>query len=829
MIHSLKAICFMLLFYLTSNSDKIVGVTVIYYLENSPLLINEMRIVSESDQNFDLFTLQMNKDLEPIISELEHDTEDYYPIYSCINDYKVNILSRLANRFACLASVFYSENDTQAIIESDICGYGRLWLNGHLLAVVNQRQLKRYDECRIKKGKNTLVFEHFLREKTEFAPYIYFQIYPEGTWEKQIIIEQKPLLLKSVSLIAEFDEYRQALVFMLFGSRMDRAVQSVKLVTLDESIEIKCEQNRKCVYQFASVPKMFSLYILNESTGRETERFTYVSEKYKQSVFAKAQGFVQKNKKNISDILGRINRYENPLTFDNERYDLLKEINDICENNMSVEAGVERKIYYLSEIDGTYQELVMKLPINFSAHKRYSLMFCFGILSFDYYIPKHELSDDILVVNCSGRGILGGGYISEACYLEALYYVKKHFKIDTNRIYFTGKSNGGYAVWSFLENRPDIAAAAFPVSGFPYMRQIQNVMNTYICNCISNLDNCYIGHELDIKRTIDGKKYWETKVFGMIHHAVTEFYLHKIPEFFQHKQRNEYPEYLYFRTEKNQYLKSYWIRLLGISFGAKFSECTAIWRFAHDLPLIEINYVNADGVEITVPVCFRNRKFDVYINHQVFHFDKYTSKKITFKEINGKIVCNKFTYTTTDRRKGCGLLHVYLGPMEIGVSDLENQKLVRVAKMLSSPLSNGYYNKISVNYPICQLNQIRPLENVKNYILIGGDMDTISKQAKIDLQKYIKTSLDGFTYQQTKFSGKYCVMQIVPHPKDLRKSILLIQANDEKMLGRNMFTRKLVIPFLNGPVHEFLNNEALIFYNNKYLGVYEWGEPIKEL
>ena len=72
-------------------------------------------------------------------------------------------------------------------------------------------------------------------------------------------------------------------------------------------------------------------------------------------------------------------------------------------------------------------------------------------------------------------------------------------------------------------------------------------------------------------------------------------------------------------------------------------------------------------------------------------------------------------------------------------------------------------------------------------------------------------------------------MQIVPHPKDLRKSILLIQANDEKMLRRNMFTRKLVLPFLNGPAHEFLNNEALIFYNDQYLGIYEWGEPIKEL
>lgn len=804
-------------------------VTFIYYLENSPLLINEMRIVSKTNGNFDLFTLELRKDLESTIRELDRNTEDHYPLYSCINDYKVNILSRLAGRVACLASVFYSENDTQGIIESDICGYGRLWLNGHLLAVVNQRQVKRYDECQIKKGKNTLVFEHYLKEKTAFAPYIYFQVYPEGTQENQIFIEQKRLLQKNISLIAEFDGIHQELVFMLFGSGMDHTVQSVKLELLNESIEIRCEQNRKYVYSFASEQKMFSLYIANKSGGCDTERYTYVSDKYQQFVFAKAQQFAQKNKESSVEIFGRISRYENPLTFDNERYDLLCEINKICENSTSAKTGVERKMYYFSEIDGTYQELVMRLPVNFSAKKTYSLILCFGILSFDYYIPECKLSDDVLVVNCSGRGILGGGYISEACYLEALYYVKKHFSIDTNRIYFTGKSNGGYAVWSFLENRPDIAAAAFPISGFPFMMQLQNVKNTHICNCISNYDNCYIGHESDIKSTIDSEKYRETNVSGMIHHAVTEFYLHKIPDFFQGKQRNEYPEYIYFRTEKNQYLKSYWIRLLGISFGARYSECMASWRVNQDSPFIKINYVNADGVEVTVPVCLRNRGFDICVNHQVFHFDKYAPKKIIFQEINGRIVCNRFAFAAADRRKGCGLLHVYLGPIQIGVSDLENQKWIRVANMLSSPLSNGYYNKISVKYPICQLNEIRPLEQVKNYILLGGDMDVISKKAKIDLQKYVKTWADGFEYQHTKFSGKYCVMQIVPHPKDLRKSILLIQANDEKMLRHNMFTRKLVLPFLNGPAHEFLNNEALIFYNDQYLGIYEWGEPIKEL
>jgi predicted peptidase len=49
--------------------------------------------------------------------------------------------------------------------------------------------------------------------------------------------------------------------------------------------------------------------------------------------------------------------------------------------------------------------------------------------------------------------------------LEILKAVEKEFSIDTNRIYVTGLSMGGFATWDVITRYPDLFAAAVPVCG----------------------------------------------------------------------------------------------------------------------------------------------------------------------------------------------------------------------------------------------------------------------------------------------------------------------------------------------------------------------------
>jgi predicted peptidase len=49
--------------------------------------------------------------------------------------------------------------------------------------------------------------------------------------------------------------------------------------------------------------------------------------------------------------------------------------------------------------------------------------------------------------------------------LEILDSVKTRFNVDAARIYVAGQSDGGYATWNVITQRPDVFAAAIPLCG----------------------------------------------------------------------------------------------------------------------------------------------------------------------------------------------------------------------------------------------------------------------------------------------------------------------------------------------------------------------------
>ncbi|CAM3019043.1 S-layer-like y domain-containing protein [Paenibacillus sediminis] len=64
--------------------------------------------------------------------------------------------------------------------------------------------------------------------------------------------------------------------------------------------------------------------------------------------------------------------------------------------------------------------------------------------------------------------IASGLWLEKSVYettLELVHFAVSNPQVDTNRIYITGLSMGGFGTWGFLERNPDLFAAAMPVCG----------------------------------------------------------------------------------------------------------------------------------------------------------------------------------------------------------------------------------------------------------------------------------------------------------------------------------------------------------------------------
>ena len=62
----------------------------------------------------------------------------------------------------------------------------------------------------------------------------------------------------------------------------------------------------------------------------------------------------------------------------------------------------------------------------------------------------------------SGRSVMSQELILVTGVIDT---VQSQYNIDPNRLYIAGQSDGGFGVWTFITNRPDMFATAIPVCG----------------------------------------------------------------------------------------------------------------------------------------------------------------------------------------------------------------------------------------------------------------------------------------------------------------------------------------------------------------------------
>ena len=288
---------------------------------------------------------------------------------------------------------------------------------------------------------------------------------------------------------------------------------------------------------------------------------------------------------------------------------------------------------------------------------------------------------------------------------------------------------------------------------------------------------------------------------------------------------DEYPEIIYYRTERNRSRRAYYIEIESIEKGKSFAKFNSE-IVAYNLV---INAKNCTGLKIILPPQIDRENFNIKINGKTLTFKKYYKDEVLLKhhKKRGFEVVNFFDEDFC-YYKGTGLIDVYLSPMRIINCDLNDSSLMDVSNVLAHPNMNTVYPYIDVNYPIKTMDEI---DNYTNYALtiIDNNCSSNKNLQLIRDQLPIQMNSKGYMYKGNTVVCKYCIMQVIANPWDRDKSILYINTNDKELYVKNLFTRKMTVPTYGNGYHKFLNSMALLFDGKKYYSIKEWGEDLTSL
>lgn len=785
----------------------------------------------EQETAFDLFSTEIPARVQDKIDALERQKEVNFEIFEDTNIYYANDLSKFGEqKTVYLYAKIESDFARKAFLERDMTGFSKLWLNGKLIDVCSKRQQTVQYYVRLNRGVNHIVIAFHRAIKSVFPPYIYLNLFPyENIFHECFPLRRKEIYQREhVAMVSQYDDKQQMLWFSLIPHNSDRKKFSImieKNQAISDSMEIEPYKPYKISVQ-TQENELMQIKVICDVFTYSAELYLNLPEKKVSQIVEQTKQYAAYHKEFKDECFGRIKKISNDLTFEQDKYLLCQELIQIINGN-PLKEKVIKSVYYLSDLDLSYQEMQVILPYQYDRNKSYPVIFCLGILDFDY-IQLQDIPKENIIVNLSGRGILGGSYISEAAYLEGIEKIKQLYQVDENRIYLIGKSNGGYAVWSLIQSYPDLAAAAFPISGYLYEPNIKNVSNIDIFNVVSNMDSCYTGKETAVVDLLGTNNcYKEVREDGLLHHTVTNFSIYDIEAIFHGKEKEEYPKEIYFRTERNRNTKAAWVSIWGIERGHKSGLVKA--KVQRDGNILLVTQ-HTEGITLVLPPEVDRREFYVNVNGNLVWFKEYSRPdiEISFHE-DGSFRINPEIKPVRGLLKGNGLLDVYTGSVRIIVPEECSDKIMSVAKKFQSPKSNGYYESINVCYPIYSSNKIKDEQKSKNLIIINMDMMQLKEQYGISLKHAISFSQEGFSYEGREYRGQYCLMQVIANPINKESSILLVNTNDESMFRHNMFLRKILVPFVVYGIHEYWNNVALIQWEDEYYGVYEWGSAMRIL
>jgi len=161
--------------------------------------------------------------------------------------------------------------------------------------------------------------------------------------------------------------------------------------------------------------------------------------------------------------------------------DALKEANSMLDG---IAAGAdpfmarrgEFKKAYLSAVDNTLQPYQMFVPSSYDKSKSFPLIIALHGMGGDENSFLSVYGQGAFKIEAEKRGYIvacpkgrkpASMYVGDAekDVMDVLAEVRRAYNIDTDRIYLTGHSMGGFGTWSVAMDHPDVFAALAPISG----------------------------------------------------------------------------------------------------------------------------------------------------------------------------------------------------------------------------------------------------------------------------------------------------------------------------------------------------------------------------
>ena len=459
-----------------------------------------------------------------------------------------------------------------------------------------------------------------------------------------------------------------------------------------------------------------------------------------------------------------------------------------------------------------------KLPtLLFAAPNPFDRMF--------WQLGQNGIAEPCLIFDITGHRVVGGSYVGEAGILEMVHWLNDHYAIDENRVYMLGESDGGYATWSIAQNHPHLVAAVYPMTGLPFLETPDNTMNIPIYQSYSSSDPTFIGWTEEVKQSFNKKRNYHQIDFEQMTHLSLRAYLshRKIINDMLKNHRNLFPDDISFITIRNRHLRCYWISLHGIVRGEIVAKISA-----HiDSPeQIRIELKNSYGVTVDLPSKINRNSFVIVINGEELSFTNYNSSHVIIKKTENGWIVNDIP-PSIDYIKGTGILDVYMDNVRIILGNNTSAQIKKVAHSFSEPLTNVNNPHIDICYPV--YDNMDVLDTMVGHNIIIFDLYGNTNRSHSILDLPVQCSESGFTYHGETEIGKYIVLQAVANPHDCQHTILVVSSNDENLLARNIFTRRVILPFYVSGTHKYLNNQTLIYSNNRYKGIYELEGDIYQL
>ena len=257
---------------------------------------------------------------------------------------------------------------------------------------------------------------------------------------------------------------------------------------------------------------------------------------------------------------------------------------------------------YVSSLDGSGQIYNLDVPESYNPDVQYALEV--RPKDLEYKAPR-EVKDPLshIVVFCQGRGIEGLG---ELDVLETIRDVRAHYNIDPDRIYLTGGSIGGGAVWRMAARYPDIFAAAVVDCGWTWTLRLhlENVSNIPMWIYHDATD---IWVPVDESRTAVkllsamGSPIVYNETSGRGHEVRPKDLASSTTEWLMDQRRNRYPTEVTYTTSTPLRGRAYWLDILEFTDPNALATVNARATEGLNRNQLFLHLRNIDVLEVELP------------------------------------------------------------------------------------------------------------------------------------------------------------------------------------------------------------------------------------